>query len=195
MKKRNAGIMALMLSVSMAFSGCSGGEATQTAPGMADNAPKGDAAKKTEPVTISLTWGTMPDVVKERWMKYLIQPFEKDNPNIKVDLRTIPDALSAVKVQIASGEGPDMFMVDAFDLKNFVDADRIIPLDKYVQQYNWDKIVSHGPCRLANTKVSNGVFQEPTRPPTCCITRICLTRTGGLSPRQELNSRRSMKKP
>jgi len=34
-----------------------------------------------------------------------------------------------------------MFMLDAFDTKNFVDADKLIATDKYVKQYGWDKLI------------------------------------------------------
>jgi raffinose/stachyose/melibiose transport system substrate-binding protein len=106
--------------------------------GGSKEAPKSQAAK---PVTVAFTWQTLSDTVVQAWKDYLFTPFEKEFPNIKVDFRTIPNALAAVKVQIASNEGPDMFMLDAFDTKNFVDADKLIATDKYVKQYGWDKFI------------------------------------------------------
>lgn len=150
MRRTLAFLVVLMLGLGSILAACTSvepgpGDAKPAADPSAAKPPAADTAKPSEDrkgdITIALTWNPVSDPVKAAWMNYLIEPFQKENPDIKVDFRTIPNALSAVKVQIASGEGPDFFMADAFDLKNFVDADMIIPLDKYVQQYGWDKTI------------------------------------------------------
>jgi raffinose/stachyose/melibiose transport system substrate-binding protein len=96
---------------------------------------------KQEEATLKFVWGNMEDKDKQIWMDYIFTPFQEKYPHIKVDFQPIPNVADTIKVQVASGGGPDMFMIDAFDVKDFAQAGRLLDMDTYVKQYGWDKII------------------------------------------------------
>lgn len=96
-------------------------------------------------------------------MDSLITPFEEQNPDIKIDFQDIPNVNDAVRVQLGSGNGPDIFMADAFEIPEYVKSDLLLPLDKYVDQYKRGTSSTHGPCDRQRSMENSTRFQTSTK--------------------------------
>src|SRR5215472_3950582 len=61
----------------------------------------------------------------------IIDEFQKQNPNIKVDLTIIPNAdfSSKLEVAFAGGAGPDVFNVDSFSSGQYYSSGILAPVD------------------------------------------------------------------
>lgn len=92
-------------------------------------------------------------------MDSLITPFEEQNPDIKIDFQDIPNVNDAVRVQLGSGNGPDIFMADAFEIPEYVKSDLLLPLDKYVDQYKWGDIIY--PWAMRSAEVDGKQYAIP----------------------------------
>ena len=79
-------------------------------------------------------------------LKQLSKQFEASHPGVKINLvfKSFNDLVGTVPRALASGSGPDVtegnqgYQTDA----QLVKAKLIIPLDKYVKKYGWDKLYS-----------------------------------------------------
>jgi len=77
-------------------------------------------------------------------LKQLSTQFEKSHPGVKITLvfKAFNDLVGTVPRALASGSGPDVtegnqgFQTDA----QLVKAKLILPLDKYIKKYRWDKL-------------------------------------------------------
>ena len=58
----------------------------------------------------TLTWFVegLSDEEIEAWMTYAIEPFEEENPGIRIEMSANQDYETALKVQLASGKGADL---------------------------------------------------------------------------------------
>ena len=92
-------------------------------------------------VTIRFVWINMPDKIKDAWVKTIFEPFEKIHPNIKIDFQAIPNVDDTIKVQIAAGQGPDLFMTDAYSVSEYAKSNSIQSFDPYVRKYGWNKLM------------------------------------------------------
>lgn len=97
--------------------------------------------KPAEAITLNFLWQGLEDSALETWHKYFLDPFEAKYNNVTINFQTVPNIGDTVKVQVAAGKGPDIFMMDAFDIKDFAETDRILDLDKYSAQYGWKDIM------------------------------------------------------
>lgn len=98
---------------------------------------------ETEPVTITLAWTNLNDMVQQSW-EALWADFHEKNPDIIVEFNSIPNINETIRVQLAAKGGPDMMMMDAFDVMDFAKAGHLMNLqDKAVELgwkdtiYNW----------------------------------------------------------
>lgn len=93
-----------------------------------------------EPVTISVMWlNQSPEVTK--WAEYVVAEFEKENPNVKVEMNTVAqeDYFAKLQTQVAAGDAADITwqwnseigaMIDAgkiYDLADYIDMDKFLP--------------------------------------------------------------------
>jgi ABC-type glycerol-3-phosphate transport system substrate-binding protein len=109
------------------------------------------AGNAADNVNIRFVWGNMEAPQKQAWIDYLIKPFEAANPGITVDFQPIPDEDNAVKVQLNSPTGaPDIFMADATEIPTYEAAGLLLPLDKYVDEYNLKNIIYPWALSLGN---------------------------------------------
>lgn len=93
------------------------------------------------PVTFKFMWESLDDNEQEIWNKYILNPFHKKFPNIKVEFNPTPDHMQVSKVQLAAGEGPDVFLCEPFDIPVFTEAGRLLELDKYIEKYKLDEVI------------------------------------------------------
>jgi multiple sugar transport system substrate-binding protein len=93
-----------------------------------------------EPVTITYyEFSSSPDHVKD--MAQLVQDFEADHPNIKIDVQTAPFADYFTKLQtlIAGGQAPDVFEMNADNFVNYASKGLLLdvnPLAKADPNFN-----------------------------------------------------------
>ncbi len=86
---------------------------------------------------IRFVWDNLEPETKQLWHDYLLDPFEADNPGMKIDFQPTPQVTDAVRVQMVSPTtAPDMFMADATEIATYVDAGTLLPLDEYVEKYD-----------------------------------------------------------
>jgi raffinose/stachyose/melibiose transport system substrate-binding protein len=79
-------------------------------------------------------------------LKQLSANFEKSHPGVKIKLvfKSFNDLVGTVPRALASGNGPDVtegnqgYQTDA----QLVKAKLILPLDKYIKKYHWDRLYS-----------------------------------------------------
>jgi raffinose/stachyose/melibiose transport system substrate-binding protein len=79
-------------------------------------------------------------------LKQLSKQFEASHPGVKINLvfKSFNDLVPTIPRALASGSGPDVaegnqgYQTDA----QLVKAKLIIPLDKYIKKYHWDKLYS-----------------------------------------------------
>lgn len=96
----------------------------------------GKKESKREPVTLTLwtIWSSDTESNKAPFLKTLAD-FRKKYPEIKVELDQTEAAAypTKIKTAIAANEAPDVFYYSSGGLlKSFVDAGKILPLDKYL---------------------------------------------------------------
>ncbi len=90
-----------------------------------------------EKVTVNFTWQHLETDREQYWRTFFIDAYMKKNPDVLINFQTVPDSRGTFRVQLAAGAGPDIFTMDAFDIKELADADRILPLDRYSKKYGW----------------------------------------------------------
>ena len=88
-------------------------------------------------ITIDFMWENVTDSSVEIWNKYVFEPFEAEHPNVKINFMPTPDWQTVVQAQLASGSGPDIFLIEPFDVPAFTKGGQIMPLDAYAEKYNW----------------------------------------------------------
>jgi len=102
-----------------------------------DSEKKDEETKKEEVVTIDF-WDQSGTTIREEIYKVLIERFEAENPNIKVNYVSIPssDAKSKYDVAIQSKTTPDCGGVLEYWMADFIMQDALYPLDTMID--NWD---------------------------------------------------------
>ena len=83
-----------------------------------------------------MTW----DSVQQDGVQKAIDAFEDQNPNISVNLETIPskgDMLVKLNASLESGKAPDVFW-QSYEASTYVEAGVLEPLDEYIKQDNMD---------------------------------------------------------
>lgn len=126
-------LMVVMLFLGL-FAGCAAPAATEPAAATTDETATETAteAPAQEPITIDfmnfsanegglLTLGLMKDL------------FEKDNPNIKINIETFGYDTYATQLQtrVGGGDAPDCFELGVDAFPSYVDQNAILPLDSY----------------------------------------------------------------
>jgi raffinose/stachyose/melibiose transport system substrate-binding protein len=103
-------------------------------------------AAKTATTTLTMWSYDNQDPGLEPVLKQLSKQFEASHPGVKINLvfKDFNSLVGTVPRALASGSGPDVtegnqgYQTDA----QLVKAKLILPLDKYVKKYHWDKLYS-----------------------------------------------------
>jgi len=74
--------------------------------------------------------------------EYIIKPFEAAHPNIKLEIEafTSTEIERIMRTAVGTGGGPDIITLSGpVHALTYVDANTLVPLDKYAKKFNWDK--------------------------------------------------------
>jgi raffinose/stachyose/melibiose transport system substrate-binding protein len=101
---------------------------------------------KAAPITLTMWSYDNQDPGLEPVLKQLSTQFEQKHPGVKINLvfKDFNSLVGTVPRALASGSGPDVtegnqgFQTDA----QLVKAKLILPLDKYIKKYHWDRLYS-----------------------------------------------------
>ncbi len=142
MLKKSTVILMVVLMVLGLFAGCQAPAATETTEPVATDeavAAEPAAPEATEPITIDfmnfsanegglLTLGLMKDL------------FEKDNPNIKINIETFGWDTYGTQLQtrIGGGDAPDCFELGLDAFPSYVDQSAVLPLDDFTSATSTD---------------------------------------------------------
>lgn len=131
--------------VIMAAPGCGGtpGVSPDSGGAAASGAVKTSGFDKLGPVSLTIWSYDNQDPGLEPVLKELSANFSKQYPNVTINLRfqSSDTLLKVIPRALASGQGPDLtegnqgYQTDA----QLVKAHLILPLDRYVKAYGWDK--------------------------------------------------------
>jgi raffinose/stachyose/melibiose transport system substrate-binding protein len=93
---------------------------------------------------IKLLWWdtyTDQDASKAAIVEAIIARYEQDHPNVQIvrEVQDFENMKTLINTALASGTGPDMVLygTGAGFMGPLVDADLLLPLDSYVEQYKW----------------------------------------------------------
>ncbi len=110
-------------------------------------------------VEIHLVWGALAPAEEKMWVDTIIKPFEAKYPKIHIKLESLAGGDIALKVRLASGNVPDMFMTDAFTIKTYQEAGLLLNLDKYIEQYRLNRIIF--PWAMETVDVAGSKYAIP----------------------------------
>ena len=154
-------LICMIVATTLIVAGCTG--SSNTADLHSGSSAPADApasSPQDEPVTVTFVWEKLTDEEKEAWNESYIEPFQRKYPHIHIDFQSVPEARDVVKVQLVSGQGPDLFiMANPADLKEYADAGLVADLDPYVKKYGWDTIMFS--WALDATKVNGTTYAVP----------------------------------
>lgn len=147
MKRRNRNLAVFMSAVMAGtlLAGCGGqknkeqtqaqtreeqAETTQTQKGGEMSASSGDAVEVT-------FWDQNASETRTQIFSHLIEEFEKENPDIKINFVPIPasDAKAKYDVAIQSNTAPDCGGVSQYWMSDFIVQDALVALDDYIAQW------------------------------------------------------------
>ena len=139
-------------------------EATAAAPAEAPTqAPAPTVAPAAAPAgerTKITYWYDPPDQGTSCVVENVITPFNAQSTSVEVEAVSTPNAWDATRTAIAGGAGPDVVVTPGpsfvFELAK---AGQLLPLDDYVNQYNWSKTVI--PWALNLGKVDGKLYSLP----------------------------------
>ncbi len=124
-------------------------------------APDAAPAASGEKTTITY-WFNPPDEGEQAncFVERVVNAFNENNENVTVDAVPQPNSWDATRTALAGGGGPDIVVTPgpsfAFEL---VQAGQLLPLDEYVQQFNWaERFV---PWALNLGKVEGKLYSIP----------------------------------
>jgi len=124
--------------------------------------------------------------------KEMLDQFAKENPNIKVEFKTVPDQEwdTALNTALASGSGPDLFNQATFAIGQFYAQGAIVPVDPaaagYKDQDAIYKAYASGESLLAGATFDGKLYGLPTELSTyACYTNDDLWKKAGLDPAKD----------
>jgi len=142
--KRNL-VCAVIAATGLLLAGCAGGASSPVA--------------SSGPVTITLESWTP----SQKVMDNIVAEFEKENPNITVKATLLPyaDYVTAIKTELASGTGPDVFDLQTGGMLNEF-APLVTPLDKLAtSQLGADWKSAYKKSALDQSSVDGAVYGLP----------------------------------
>jgi len=153
--RRSLAVVAAATTAVLAIASCSTGGSSSTDQG----AGEGPVPEPTAPVTVTFaSW-----VGAEPGMKKLIQKFQTEHPNIKIELQNVPaeEATEKLTAQIAGGNPPDVAFVDAGTVANFASRKALVNLDNYISRSDVVKADAYVPAFKTFTTYQNSMYGLP----------------------------------
>lgn len=142
MKKQLALLLSASLTI-MSLTGCGNSNVAQSssAPAVSSETTSAqETEKKDSGETVEITyWDQNANEVRTEIFTHLIEEFEKENPDIKINFVPIPssDAKSKYDVAIQSNTAPDCGGVSQYWMSDFIVQNALVSLDDYIEQ--WDE--------------------------------------------------------
>ncbi len=105
---------------------------------------KAPASESSSDGAVTLTWFTesMQDDDLEGFTKCVLDPIHANFPNIKINHTPTADWNQALKIQMASGSGPDIFNVDGPTVSaEYAASGMLLDLDPYLEKYGWQDVM------------------------------------------------------
>ncbi len=100
-----------------------------------------DSSSDSDDEQVTLTfWGWEASELESQSIQEGIDAFEEEYPNISVEYMTVPssDFHTKLKTALASGDGPDVFYLDATQVKDFVSAGLLMDLTDVADDFMED---------------------------------------------------------
>jgi len=174
MKKMMATAMAASMVLGLA--GCGGSTGTETtaatATTTAGNTQTEAAAQGTGEVITLTFWDENAGDSRTEYYRTLIENFEAQNPNIKIEYLGLPsaDALSKYQTAIQAGETPDIGGINNSWAATIVGQDVCIPLDEYYAKWDEKDDMNKGAMEVARNYHSDGkLYFMPTSSNFICL--------------------------
>lgn len=146
MKTRIWSLASLMIAIAMMLAACAGGAApTQPAAGDSPAATEAPAADTGEEVTVKF-FHKWPEPEQLEYYNYVIDEFEKANPNINVEMEAVADEpyKDKIRVLMNSGEIPDIYFSWTGEFSHkFARAGQAMDLTEAFENSDWkDKVIN-----------------------------------------------------
>ncbi|MEC0264553.1 sugar ABC transporter substrate-binding protein [Paenibacillus anseongense] len=153
------------------LAGCSGSGSTSTTPAPGGSTPaSSDAPKSTEPAAKQVTLQMIESLTSPERTKLLqdaIGRFQKDNPNIKVELISPPfdQADNKIRTMLAAKQDLDILEVRDLNIAEYVNNGYLEPLDSYASSWADSKTLSGTSKVVGSTGgklyfVANALYQR-----------------------------------
>ncbi|WP_099363432.1 sugar ABC transporter substrate-binding protein [Fredinandcohnia onubensis] len=134
MKKKRFSFMALLLSGSLLFSACSNDSSTE---------PKKEDGKVDGEITVWVHPYTGDATKEEEMWKEITANYNKEFPDVEVNIETIPWANRDQKVltALAANNGPDVFYAIPDQMPQYADVGMLLELDPYLEESDLEGFV------------------------------------------------------
>jgi raffinose/stachyose/melibiose transport system substrate-binding protein len=120
-----------------------------TPPQASDDSPStesaGEQAAAADDAQITLRWANIMDATAQEQWEPIIEAFEAEHPNIDIVIESTAGSGAAIypdvlKTSMASGSPPDLFFMWGGSIAQpFIDADQVLDLSAYYEQYGWEE--------------------------------------------------------
>jgi raffinose/stachyose/melibiose transport system substrate-binding protein len=145
---RKLRVLAVLIAFSLIAAQCGATpvptEVPATSPA-ATEAPQPTEATAGEPTTL-VVWDQFYRGVESEVIDTLNAEFEAAHPGVQIDRvsKVLDDLNTTVKLAMSEADGPDVSQVNQGmgDMGALVQADLLLPLDDYAQQYGWNELFS-----------------------------------------------------
>jgi ABC-type glycerol-3-phosphate transport system substrate-binding protein len=116
--------------------------------------------------SVTVSWAA-PKKLEIVWMGWpkakvmeLIADFEKENPNIKIDIQLIPfsQLFQTLEVRLLSGGKPDVYIVDGPLTPSYAARGYLLPLDEY---FSADELGAFFDASLVTARYNNKLYSIP----------------------------------
>lgn len=158
--KKVLSVVLSMVIVSMAFTGCGKEKKDETTGKVEENNSAEEKEESGEKK--KLVWFTeqMDDQQYEKWMKYVVTPFNESHPDIEVEISASADYEQVLKVQLAADGGPDICNMGGPSITSeYVKGNKILDLTEYVEKAGLDKKIFK--WALDSCRIDNKIYSLP----------------------------------
>lgn len=139
-KKLISSVLCAVMAVSL-LAGCGSSEETETTVPAEESSGSTEASEDSDKDPVTLTfWSWEASDLEAKSIQAGIDDFQTLYPWITVDYMTVPssDFHTKLKTALASGDGPDVFYLDATQCKDFVNAGLLMELTDVASEFTAD---------------------------------------------------------
>lgn len=162
MKVANVLKMASAIGVSLVtLAGCGSANSNSTSGSGSTNTSNSAQTASSKPVTITF-WDIYDTGASKTLYANLISNFEKQNPNIHVQVLSIDffDYWTKLSTAMAAGTGPDLAMDDNNTVASRADSGAIVNLTPFIKKDNFD-LNNFYPVLIKNMKYNGDIYSLP----------------------------------